>query len=553
MIVLSSIKMKIPHTQEELQNTVWDILRQKPDPRVKISIRKRSLDARYKPDLYYIYTVILSSDSDYENQLIKRLQAILKRNHRITAEFVENDKVYSVNRALQNDAQVVIVGAGPAGLFAAYILAQAGIKPIVLERGKPVDERQKDVDAFWNTGVLLADSNVQFGEGGAGTFSDGKLNTQIKDSSGRMDYVRKTFALCGADESVLFDAKPHVGTDVLKRVVSSLRKRICDLGGQFMFETKMISLVIQNGRIISVNAIRNNSEINIPADYCILAIGHSARDTFAVCKEMNIPMEPKPFAVGLRVIHNQSVINKSQYGTDDIYELGIGAADYKVTATTEDGHRVYSFCNCPGGYVVNASSEEGGLCINGMSYSGRNSRFSNSALVVAIDVSDYTSHIEASDIHNPLNGVQFQRQIERSAFTIGNGTIPVQRYVDFCSKDTNCEFSDLPDLSGALKGQYVSADLRKLLPEELTDAINEAMDSFGKKIDGFCSEDVYLAGVEARTSSPLRILRNEYFESSISGLYPCGEGAGYAGGITSAAVDGMKVAEAIINKINGID
>ena len=433
---------------------------------------------------------------------------------------------------------------GPAGLFCAYYLAQHGYAPVILERGEDVDTRQADVEAFWQTGRLKPDSNVQFGEGGAGTFSDGKLNTLVKDKYGRNTEVLKTFVRHGADPAIVYQAKPHIGTDVLSRVIKSMREEILRLGGEVRFKSQVTEIITQNGQVTGVVV---NGREEIPCEQVVLAPGHSARDTFAMLYEKNFPMASKPFAVGFRVEHPQSLINRSQYGAEHVKELG--AAAYKVTAKTSCGRGVYSFCMCPGGYVVNASSEHERLAVNGMSYSGRDGKNANSAIIVAVTPADYGSD-------HPLAGIEFQRRLEQRAYELCDGKLPVQRYGDFREKVTGeprkiqkgSEDGSWDSLEPQCKGAFAWADLTGILPVECNQAFVEGMDSFDRQISGFASPSVILTGVESRTSSPVRIERDENLQSGIRGCYPCGEGAGYAGGITSAAMDGIRVAEQIASQ-----
>ena len=432
----------------------------------------------------------------------------------------------------------VIVGSGPAGIFCAWYLAKAGYRPVVLERGEEAHIRQKTVEAFWKNGVLDPDSNVQFGEGGAGTFSDGKLNTLVKDPSGRNHEVLKRFVQAGAPEEIIYQQKPHLGTDVLVGVVETLRHEIEEMGGTFHFRSKVTDLVLEKGQL---KEIEINGEQRIPAQVCVLAVGHSARDSFAMFEKKGIYMEPKSFAVGVRMEHPQSIINMALYGEEENEKLG--AAAYKVTHTCENGRGVYSFCMCPGGYVVNASSEPGGLAVNGMSYQARDSRNANSALIVSVTPEDFPEE-------GPLGGVEFQRSLERAAWKAGNGKVPVQLFEDYQKHRPS---TALGEVEPCIKGEYTPGDVRSIFPKEIGDSIEEGVLAFGKKIKGFDRPDAVLSGVESRTSSPVRIVREkDSLEANYKGIYPCGEGAGYAGGITSAAMDGIKVAEAISKKFKKI-
>jgi len=431
----------------------------------------------------------------------------------------------------------VIIGAGPAGLFCAYFLARSGYKPILFEQGKPVAERLEDVKLFWENGILNPSSNVQFGEGGAGTFSDGKLNTLIKDKDGKGKAVLELFVECGAPKEILYDNKPHIGTDILMTVVTNLRKKILDFGGEVRFSSKMTDLILDENGNVSGIVINQNEQVSCRV--LVLAIGHSARDTFFMLYDRQIPMEAKAFAVGMRVQHPQEMINKSQYGDADMSFLP--TSSYKVAAKTSENRGVYSFCMCPGGYVVNASSEEGRLCVNGMSYSKRDGANANSAIIVSVTPEDYGS------LH-PLSGVQFQRELEERAFKAGNGNVPIQSFGAFQNKVLGTHLEEAFSFKPAIKGRYTDADLSNLLPDSCNKAFIEGMQHFGKIISGFDRSDAILAGIESRTSSPVRIPRGLDGQSEAAGLYPCGEGAGYAGGITSAAMDGISVAEKIVLK-----
>lgn len=521
---------------------------------LELEICRESIDARKKPDIFYIYTVEVRVKQEQKVQ--QRILSAGKKggkainNAQISvAESVKYRFPNHGEKVLENP--VVIVGTGPAGLFCGYFLAMHGYRPILLERGRCVEERQADVERFWETGVLDTHSNVQFGEGGAGTFSDGKLNTLVKDKDGRNRAVLQVFVENGACPEILYEAKPHIGTDVLCKVVKCMRERILAWGGEVRFESQMTDVDIEAGRIKGVYV--NGSEY-LACEKLVLATGHSARDTFAMLYERELPMEAKSFAVGLRVEHPQEMINESQYGMTDAGDFG--AAPYKVVAQADNGRGVYSFCMCPGGYVVNASSEEGRLAVNGMSYSGRNGQNANSAVIVAVTPEDF-------DSEHPLAGVEFQRRLEERAYSLAEGKIPMQRYGVFkaCVEQRkkqdeltavvevdreavlgdNASYGIVPKN----KGLCAWADVSQILPKECNEAFVQGMEAFGRQIMGFNRPDAVLSGVESRTSSPLRIHRDETLQSAVRGIYPCGEGAGYAGGITSAAMDGLRVAERI--------
>ncbi len=537
MIRIHQIKIKAGQSEDCLRMKAAGILNINANAIRKLHIVKRSLDARKKPELFYSYIVDIETAD--EEKTVKRCKNAAKYNVMCVRE---QPYRFPFCRGTKPVTRPVIVGMGPAGLFCGYFLALAGYEPLILERGKDVDERQKDVESFWETGTLNPDSNVQFGEGGAGTFSDGKLNTLVKDKYGRNKEALQVLVRFGAPENILYDSKPHIGTDILRQVVKNMRMEIQRLGGTVCFKSEVTDLMVEKGRIKGV--VVNGSDA-IHTDAVILAIGHSARNTFAMLYEKCILMEAKPFAVGLRVEHVQKMIDESQYGTAD--RKALPAAAYKVAAKTKDGRGVYSFCMCPGGYVVNASSEPGRLCVNGMSYSGRDGDNANSAVIVTVTPKDFSSG-------HPLAGVDFQRELEERAFCAGNGKVPVQTYLSF-SKSVLKENSRINPREGAafppaIKGAYDFTDITGILPPDINRGIIEGMEQFAKEIRGFNNPDTLLCGVEARTSSPVRILRDENMQSSIKGLYPCGEGAGYAGGITSAAMDGIKIAEAVASKLD---
>lgn len=549
MLRISQLKLPITHTKEELEQKIRKILHLPKTP--SYTILRRSVDARKKPELFFQYSIDVA---------VEKEDQVYKRCDRKQVMRVEKAEYHFPIQGYQGKERPVIIGAGPAGLFCCYMLAEAGFKPILLERGKAVEERTRDVQKFWETGVLDTESNVQFGEGGAGTFSDGKLNTLVKDKSGRNRKVLSIFVKEGAPEEIRYDYKPHIGTDVLYHVIQNMRKTIIKHGGEIRFQSRVTDLLTENGRISGV--VINDSE-SLRASYVVLAPGHSARDTFAVLKEKQIPMEPKPFAVGFRVEHPQKLINQAQYGMEENEILG--SAPYKLTASI-NGRGVYSFCMCPGGYVVNASSEEGHLAVNGMSYYKRDSKNANSAVIITISPSDY------GDGTDPLSGVAFQRELERKAYLAGKGSVPVERFGDFREAALQGEANKkddtfLPDaaqvsirkekdaergmaeFSPCIKGAWQFGKVHEILPEELSRDFALGMEDFSKVIPGFADDSVLIEGVESRTSSPIRILRDEHLESDIRGLFPCGEGAGYAGGITSAAMDGIKVAEEIAGRI----
>lgn len=534
MLIIKQLKIdaKIIQTNEDneiliIKNKISNVLKIDSESVINVSIEKKSLDARKKPDLYWIYSATFSVAGINEN-------TILKRKYKYDISLYKKAE-FNYLKANDNTFSPIIIGAGPAGLFAAYYLVEAGFKPVIIERGKKIDLRDEDVNRFWNEGILDTESNVQFGEGGAGTFSDGKLNTGIKDKEGYISEVLDIFVKFGASLEIKYINKPHIGTDVLKKVITNMREYLMSHGVIYKFSTKLTDIIYDNNKIKEIKVLHEDIEELIPCKSLILAIGHSARDTFEMLYNNNIPMVNKPFAVGFRALHKQELINKSQYGDID-YKMP--AADYKVTAKTSSGRGVYSFCMCPGGYVVNASSEDKRLCINGMSYKNRDSKTANSAIIITINEDDYG--------HNILDGMRFQRKLEENAFNINNGHITLQRLNDFNSNISTNNINDNIDI----KGKYSFGNIRSILPDYMNDDISEAFNFFGKSIKGFDNPDTLLCGIEARTSSPIKIIRDDNCESLVKGLFPCGEGCGYAGGITSAAVDGLKVAKNVVKMYN---
>lgn len=528
MIRISQLKLPVGHSEEDLKKKILKTLRILEQQLGHYEIIKQSIDARKKPELFYVYTVDVKTDKEKQ---------ILKKNKSSQIAFVEKTQYqFPAKGTGLMKHRPVIVGSGPAGLFCAYMLAVNGYRPILIERGAPVEQRMKDVDEFWETGRLNLTSNVQFGEGGAGTFSDGKLNTLVKDPIGRNKKVLEIFTEHGAPEEILYVNKPHIGTDVLTEVVKNIREDIRSHGGEVRFYCQMEDLCIKDGKVTGIKVSYKDGSClqeTIVTDHVILAIGHSARDTFEMLYKKEIPMSAKSFAVGVRVEHPQTMINYSQYGKEHLEQLS--AAAYKVAVQLENGRGVYSFCMCPGGYVVNASSEENRLAINGMSYHDRGGENANSAIIVTVNPEDFGSE-------HPLAGMFYQRKLEEKAFQIGNGKIPVQRFGDFCKNESS---SQIGSVRPQMKGNYKLANVRSVFSEELAQSIEDGIKKLNNKIHGFSQEDTLLSAVESRTSSPIRIVRDGQYESVIQGLFPCGEGAGYAGGITSAAMDGMKVAERI--------
>ncbi|MCD8020242.1 MAG: FAD-dependent oxidoreductase [Clostridiales bacterium] len=538
MIRISQIKLRINHTEEEL----LEAIRKKAHGNTPLTWRivKRSIDARKKPELYYIYTI----EASFPNE---KKVLHFKNSSWNVAKTEKYHFPHKNTKKLKLHERPVIIGLGPAGLFAGVILARNGFSPVIFERGDSIEERTKKVEAFFEKNILDEESNVQFGEGGAGTFSDGKLNTLVKDKYGRNRFVLEEFVRHGAPEEILYDAKPHIGTDILKSVVASIREEILSLGGEIYFGAKVTELITKEEtasfekpcmkRMIGLRVqIRKEEQIEClewPCEQAILAIGHSSRDTFSMLYDQQAVMTPKAFAVGLRVEHPAEMINESQYGKN--YPSSLSAASYKLAHACDNGRNVYSFCMCPGGYVVNSSSETGRLCVNGMSFYGRDAHNSNSAIITTVTPEDFGS------LH-PLAGVEFQRKYETLAYQAGKGRIPVQLYGDLKAGKISTGFGNFEP---CMKGNWNFADLRTCLPSYVIDSFLEGMRTFGRQIHGYDREDTILSGVETRTSSPVRIERDDSGQSNIRGLFPCGEGAGYAGGITSASMDGLRIAESV--------
>lgn len=534
MLRVNQIKLCPGHTEEKLIDKLCVTLCIKREDLLDYRIHKQSIDARKKPDIFLSY--VIDVKVHHENQ-------VQKRNGNKVSKVC--DKIYRLPGSgnLRLPSPPVIIGSGPAGLFCAYILAKGGYSPILLEQGAPVEERVLDVKDFWETGNLKLSSNVQFGEGGAGTFSDGKLNTLVKDREGRNRFVLETFVSLGAPRSILYEQKPHIGTDILIEIVKNMRKSIENLGGQVRFNSQVTDIVIGNnlqGGEKKLKQLVINGQEYVDTETAVLAIGHSARDTFSLLLKKQVAMESKAFAVGVRIEHPQSMITKCQYGRE--FFPGLPAASYKLSEQLPNKRGVYTFCMCPGGYVVDASSEKGCLAVNGMSYHKRDGKNANSAIIVTVNPGDY-------GMGDALSGVAFQRMLEKRAYEIGAGKVPVQRFADFVdNKKGALSNTFMPQIKGA----HTVANVRSIFPDILGESLVQGIGAMGKKIPGFAGDDVLISGVESRTSSPVRIERNENMESNISGLYPCGEGAGYAGGITSAAMDGMKVAESIIKKFRWV-
>lgn len=506
MTRISDLKVSPPFTEEKLITAIEKKLGSRPS---SYKLAKRSIDARKRGDVHYVCSV----DIDIEDNIPHYVEIL-------------QSKTKPAERP-------IIVGSGPAGMMAGLILSRAGLNPVILERGNPADDRMRDIAKLRLSGTLNPNSNVQFGEGGAGTFSDGKLTTGIKDP--RCRFILEEYVKHGAPAEILYDSKPHIGTDILINIVQSIRNEITSLGGEYRFGHTLTGLVIKDGKLQQIKVTTASDEYHLSAEHLILAIGHSARDTFELLKESGLNIEQKAFSAGVRIEHLREEIDKIQHGS---FAKDLPAADYKLSTHLSNGRGVYTFCMCPGGEIVVASSEPGMLTTNGMSYHSRNSRNSNSALLVNVLPSDFNSN-------DPLAGVEFQRKLETAAYNAGGGgyIAPAQRLGDFLQGVPSTSFGSV---TPSYKPGVTPSNLQDILPDFITASIKLAVPLLDRRLRGFASPDAILTGVETRSSSPIRILRNENYQSNIQGIIPCGEGCGYAGGIMSSAVDGIRCAESIL-------
>ncbi len=526
MLRLSEVKLPLDHTEAALTSSILERLQIESNELVRYSIFRRGVDARRRSAITFIYTL----DVEVLNEI--ELLGRLENNLRVAITPDTNYQFVATALAKQA-ARPVVIGSGPCGLFAGLILAQMGFRPLILERGKAVRERTKDTFGLWQKSIFNPESNVQFGEGGAGTFSDGKLYSQVKDSRHLGRKVLTEFVKAGAPAEILYVSKPHIGTFRLVGMLENMRESIHALGGEFRFQCRVTDINIDGGKVRGVSLASGE---NISASHVVLAIGHSARDTFEMLATRGVHIEPKAFSIGLRIEHPQSLIDRVRYGSYAGHPL-LGAADYKLVHHCKNGRSVYSFCMCPGGTVVAATSESGRVVTNGMSQYSRNERNANAGIVVGISPEDYPG--------NALAGIEYQRHWEAAAYEAGgsNYCAPAQLVGDFIAGRTSTALgSVLPSYTPGVR----LTDLRSCIPPYAADAIREALPAFDKQIKGFAMADALLTGVETRTSSPVRITRDKSCQSlNTRGLYPAGEGAGYAGGILSAAIDGIEVAEAV--------
>ena len=519
MLIVNNVKLPLDTDFSDLKPYAARALKIDASAVKSARLYRKSVDARKKNELHFCCSLLAELNIN-ENSVLKKAKN--------ASNYFPKEYVWQVSDKCPETGPIV-VGFGPAGMFAALLLARAGLRPIVLERGRDADSRTADVNRFFAGEPLNTESNVQFGEGGAGTFSDGKLNTGIKDY--RCRAVLEEFYKHGAPESILTDAKPHIGTDILVNVVKSIRKEIISLGGEVRFETKLCDLRFKDGKLVS--ALTENEEI--PCEQLILATGHSARDTFSMLKNNGVKMIRKPFSMGVRIEHLQSDINRALYG-DFANHPALGAADYKLAAHLQNGKGVYTFCMCPGGEVINASSELGGIAVNGMSRSKRDGVNANSALLVSVEPED----LDGGDV---LEGLKLQKKTEQAAYAVAGGAVPVSTVGSFVLGEP----FEITKVKPTVKPNFAYADFEKIFPAFICESLKEGILLFDKKIKGFADESAVLTAPETRSSSPVRILRGEDGQSlTHSGIYPCGEGAGYAGGIMSAATDGLKTAELLL-------
>jgi uncharacterized protein len=547
MISIQQISLPITHSSDDLQKKIAEILGLQTNDVENFKIAKRAIDSRKKREMiYFVYSINVGIDGgdDAEHKILK--SEIVKKNTKHHRVAIKEPYTYEIPQITPKDGpRPIVIGTGPSGMFAALLLAKAGLKPLVIERGGDVDSRVKDVENFLATGELNTKSNIQFGEGGVGTFSDGKLNTLITNP--RIKYIFDEFVKAGAPDTILWDAKPHIGTDKIRHVAKNIRTQIIEMGGEVRFNTQLTDIKIKDGKITSVILEKGNGqEISdkileeIKTDKLILAIGYSARDTYKMLFDRELNLEQKPFSIGVRIEHKQEMINKAQY--DKFYaDEKLGSAKYKLVSHSNNNNRtIYTFCMCPGGYVMPATSQEGHIITNGMSEYAQDGENSNSALLVNVNSKDFGSD-------HPLAGLEFQTKWEKKTFEVGgsNYYAPIQLVGDFLKHRKSTR---IRSITPTYEPGVTPTSLDECLPDFVTKSLREALPNLDRKIKGFAHPDAVLTAIETRSSSPLRIVRDkETLQSNIAGIYPAGEGAGYAGGIVSSAVDGMRVAEAIFS------
>ncbi|MCQ2474469.1 MAG: hypothetical protein MJ173_01025 [Clostridia bacterium] len=532
MLKISEIKLCLDSGDEELKSAASKALKCKEENIKSIKILKKAVDCRKKENIFFVYNVAVELNSDEKSVLNRCGNPRVEKYTEYVYEMPENKRTSGL--------RPIIAGFGPAGFFAALILARSGLKPIVIERGNDVETRTADVKGFWKSGNLNTESNVQFGEGGAGTFSDGKLTTGIKDPL--CSKVVEELVKHGAPEEIAYSSHPHIGTDRLGGVVRKFREEIISLGGEVRFGCRLSDIIIANGYVQGISYVdKNGGSGDIETDTLLLCIGHSARDTLEMLHRKGINMIQKPFSVGVRIEHPREMIDKAQYGSFAGHPA-LGAANYKMACHPEHGRGAYTFCMCPGGTVVAAASEEKRVVVNGMSEYARDAENSNTALLVGIEPADFGSE-------HPLAGMQMQREIESTAFELGGGdyAAPGQTVGDFLNETPSKKFGSVKP---SCPTGVVPSDIRRVLPKKVTDTLASAIVRMDKSLNGFALSDAMLTAPETRSSSPVRILRDDLLQSNIRGLYPCGEGAGYAGGIVSAAVDGIRCAHAVLEDEN---
>ncbi len=515
MLKISNVKVKFNHTLQDVVEKACKVINV--DNVDKFLVDKKSLDARKKNNIHYVYSILVHVANE---EMYTNIPNVSKA--KIASLSVEECRL---------DKNPIVVGSGPGGLFAALILTLSNTNPIIIERGRDVRNRKLDIEKFWNEGILNTESNVQFGEGGAGTFSDGKLTTGIKDL--RCKIVLQKLVEFGAPEEIMYESKPHVGTDILIKIVENMRNYLIDNGATFLFEHKLTDIVVTNNQVKKIHVETPCEKKVFDVNHLILAIGHSARDTFELIHKNGLEITAKPFAMGVRIEHLQTQINKVQYG-----DLKINAADYKIAGNLSNGRAGYTFCMCPGGLVVASSSEKNTVVTNGMSYHARSQENANSALLINVLPEDI-------DSDHPLKGMYLQRDLEQKAFVMGGSdySAPVQKVRDFLNRVAS---KSVETVKPSYKPGYKLVNIHEMLPDFMSESLILAIKELDRKLRGFNTEDAILTAIESRTSSPIRINRDSNYMSNIKGIIPCGEGAGYAGGIMSAAVDGIKCAESII-------